>query len=154
MHVIVNLIEQDNNCNDGDHAAKRATPPALVLKLLISAAGAAAVASSADAVASVSGRPQRSERCRERSGNFAGLRCNAVYRGDGVTALPVIAETCRARAACRSICRHNEDPALLEQARVVAANELVLRAINLQKIAVVERLRDLSAIALAKGDKP
>ena len=52
----------------------------------------------------------------------------------------------------QAICGHNENPALLEQARVVAANELELRAINVQKIAVLERLRDPTAIALAKGD--
>jgi len=52
----------------------------------------------------------------------------------------------------RAICGHDENPALLEQARVVAANELELRAINVQKIAVLERLRDPTAIALAKGD--
>ena len=52
----------------------------------------------------------------------------------------------------RAICGHDENPTLLEQARVVAANELELRAINVQKIAVLERLRDPTAIALAKGD--
>ena len=52
----------------------------------------------------------------------------------------------------QAICGHDENPALLEQARVVAANELELRAINVQKIAVLERLRDPTAIALAKGD--
>jgi hypothetical protein len=35
---------------------------------------------------------------------------------------------------------------------VIASHELVLRAISAQQIAVVERLRDPSAIALAKGD--
>jgi hypothetical protein len=51
-----------------------------------------------------------------------------------------------------ALCQNNEDAALLAQARTVAANEMVLRAIEAQKMAVVERLRDRTAIALAKGD--
>jgi hypothetical protein len=51
-----------------------------------------------------------------------------------------------------AICGHDGDGALREQARVIAANEFAFRAINAQKIAVVERLRDHTAIALAKGD--
>jgi hypothetical protein len=52
----------------------------------------------------------------------------------------------------RALCGQNDNAALLEQARVVATNELVLREINMQKIAAVERLREPTAIALAKGD--
>ena len=51
-----------------------------------------------------------------------------------------------------AICGHNESAALHEQARVIAANQQVLCAINAQKIAVIERLREPTAIALAKGD--
>jgi hypothetical protein len=51
-----------------------------------------------------------------------------------------------------AICDQDRDEALLEKARVIAANEFAFRAINGQKIAVVERLRDHTAIALAKGD--
>jgi hypothetical protein len=51
-----------------------------------------------------------------------------------------------------AICGRDANVAVLEQARIVAANELVLHAINAQKIAVVERLRDRTAVALAKGD--
>ena len=51
-----------------------------------------------------------------------------------------------------AICGRDTNAALLEQARIIAANEFVLRAINAQKIGVVERLRDHTAIALAKGD--
>ena len=51
-----------------------------------------------------------------------------------------------------AICGQDGNGALLEQARVIAANEFAFRAINAQKIAVVERLRDQTAIALAKGD--
>ena len=52
----------------------------------------------------------------------------------------------------KAICGENEDPSLLEKALIIAENELVLRAIAAQKVAVVERVRERSAIALARGD--
>ena len=52
----------------------------------------------------------------------------------------------------KAICGDDADPSLFAQALVIADNELVLRAIAAQKVAVVERLRERSAIALAKGD--
>jgi hypothetical protein len=50
------------------------------------------------------------------------------------------------------ICGTDASPALLEQARYIVANELALRTINGHKIALVDRLREQTAIALAKGD--
>jgi len=52
----------------------------------------------------------------------------------------------------KAICGDDCDPALLAQAQVVARNEIVLRAIREQQVAVVERLRDPSAVALAEPD--
>jgi hypothetical protein len=52
----------------------------------------------------------------------------------------------------KAICRDDSDPALLAQARVIAQNEMVLRAIREQQMAAVERLRDPTAVALAKRD--
>ena len=52
----------------------------------------------------------------------------------------------------RMLCEGDDDPALLAQARIIAHNDIVLRAINAQQIAVVERCREPTAIALAKGD--
>jgi hypothetical protein len=52
----------------------------------------------------------------------------------------------------KALCGTDDDPVLLEAARAVAANGLVLRAIGMQKIATVERLRETTLIALAKGD--
>ena len=52
----------------------------------------------------------------------------------------------------RAICGESERPELLTQARLIAINALALRAIAAQRVAVVERLRDSSAVALAKGD--
>jgi hypothetical protein len=51
-----------------------------------------------------------------------------------------------------AICRDDNDPALKAQAQVIAQNEMVLRAIREQQIAVVERLGNPSAVALAKRD--
>ena len=52
----------------------------------------------------------------------------------------------------KAFCGTSENSELLAQARVVAANALVLRAIGAQRLAVVERLREPTAIAFAKGD--
>ncbi len=52
----------------------------------------------------------------------------------------------------RAICGQSESPELLAQARLIATNALALRAIAAQRVAVVERLRESTAIALAKGD--
>src|SRR5579864_8495357 len=41
-----------------------------------------------------------------------------------------------------ALCGDDKDRALLAQARIVAENELVLRAISAQQLAVVERVRD------------
>jgi hypothetical protein len=51
-----------------------------------------------------------------------------------------------------ALCEGDNDPVLLAQARIIANNEWVLRAIAAQQIAVIERCRDPIAIALAKGD--
>ena len=51
-----------------------------------------------------------------------------------------------------AICGDDSDPALLAQAEVIAQKEMVLRAIREQQIALVERLRDPTAIALTKRD--
>jgi hypothetical protein len=52
----------------------------------------------------------------------------------------------------KAICGDDSDPALLAQARVIAQNEMVLRAIREQQMAAVERLRDPTEIALTKRD--
>jgi hypothetical protein len=52
----------------------------------------------------------------------------------------------------RALCGNDEDPELLTAARAVAQSELILRAIGVQKLAVVERLHEPTAIAFRKGD--
>lgn len=51
-----------------------------------------------------------------------------------------------------AICGGDRDQQLLGAALAIAENCLVRRAIKAQQIAVIERLRDRTAIALAKGD--
>lgn len=52
----------------------------------------------------------------------------------------------------RAICGDDADEQLFAAALVIAENQLLRRAIKAQQIAVIERLRDRTAIALAKGD--
>jgi hypothetical protein len=52
----------------------------------------------------------------------------------------------------RAICGQDDDPLLFNAAVTVAEKHFLRHAIREQQIAVVERLRDKTAIALAKGD--
>jgi len=51
-----------------------------------------------------------------------------------------------------AICAGEQDPLVREQAVTIAETEFALRAVQAQKSALVERLRDRDAIALARGD--
>jgi len=51
-----------------------------------------------------------------------------------------------------AICRDDDDPLLREQALRIAENELLLLGVRARRVAVIERLRDATAIALAKGN--
>ncbi len=52
----------------------------------------------------------------------------------------------------KALCGDDDDPLLFDKALAIAQEEFVLRAITEQQLAVVGRLREPSAIALAKGD--
>jgi hypothetical protein len=52
----------------------------------------------------------------------------------------------------RALCDSDDDPNLFEDALDVAECEMALRAVRAQRLAVVERLREVTAIALRKGD--
>src|SRR5262249_49768857 len=54
--------------------------------------------------------------------------------------------------AAKAICEGDSEPLLFEQALIIAENDLILRHVRTQRIFVIERLRDATAIALAKGD--
>jgi hypothetical protein len=77
---------------------------------------------------------------------------NAVRHGLAAVRSRQPIETSDLERLAKALCRNDDDPALHKQAVVIASHELALRAISAQQIAVVERLRDPSAIALAKGD--
>ena len=77
---------------------------------------------------------------------------NAVRHGLAAIRYRQPIETADLARLAKALCGSDEDPALYKQAVVIASHELVLRAISAQQIAVVERLRNPSAVALAKGD--
>jgi hypothetical protein len=52
----------------------------------------------------------------------------------------------------RAMCGEDIDPLLFEQAQVIAEGELLLRCVRAERIAVIERLRDVTAIPLAIRD--
>jgi hypothetical protein len=52
----------------------------------------------------------------------------------------------------KAICGGDSNPLLFDQALLIAENELLLRSVRVEQVAVIERLRDGAAIALAKGD--
>ena len=52
----------------------------------------------------------------------------------------------------KALCGDDNDPLLFDKALAIAQEEFVLRAITEQRLAVVERVREPSAVALAKGD--
>lgn len=52
----------------------------------------------------------------------------------------------------RAICGADDDSLLYGAAAAIAENHLLRRAIKAQQVAVVERLRERTAIAMAKGD--
>ena len=94
---------------------------------------------------------RRSRGPRTKAGKVRASR-NALQHGLAVImhdqSIPSGEVACFAKA----ICGDDSDPALLAQAQVIAQNEMVLRAIREQQIAVVERLREPTAIALTKRD--
>ena len=51
-----------------------------------------------------------------------------------------------------AICGGEQDPCLRKQAATIAETALVLRAVQAQKSALIERLKDRQTIALASGD--
>jgi len=52
----------------------------------------------------------------------------------------------------RAMCGDDIDPLLFEQAQVIAESELLLRCVRDERIAVIERLRDVTAVPLAIRD--
>ena len=78
--------------------------------------------------------------------------CNALQHGLAVIMHDQSIPSGEIARLANVICGDDSDPALLAQAQVIAQNEMVLRAIREQQIAVIERLREPTEIALTKRD--
>jgi hypothetical protein len=52
----------------------------------------------------------------------------------------------------KALCNGDTNPLLWEQALVIAENEMVLRSVRAERVAVIERLRDRSATPLTRRD--
>jgi hypothetical protein len=52
----------------------------------------------------------------------------------------------------KALCNGDSNPLVLEQALVIAENELVLRSVRAERVAVIERLRDRTATPLTRRD--
>jgi hypothetical protein len=50
----------------------------------------------------------------------------------------------------RALCGDDMNPLLLEQARVIAESQLLLRCVNAERVAMIERMWDASAVPLTK----
>lgn len=77
---------------------------------------------------------------------------NALRHGLAATTRRQFAPPGDVERVAQTICGDEDDQVLLQAARAIAENEFVLSAIRRQKIIVIERLREASAIALRKGD--
>ena len=94
---------------------------------------------------------RRSRGPRTRAGKASSSR-NALRHGlAGFSGKnPAVVEKIEVMA--KAICQNDGNPLLLEQALLIAENELLMRSVRAERVAVIERLRDGDAIALAKGD--
>ena len=53
----------------------------------------------------------------------------------------------------KSLCSKDDNPLLVEQAHVIAETEILLRGIRTEKVAAIERMRELDASPIVKRDK-
>jgi len=95
---------------------------------------------------------QKSRGPRTAAGKFIASR-NALKHGLTAVLHRDLIPSAELEKFARALCDKDDDPALLAQARIIANNDVVLRAVTAQQIAVVERCREPAAIALARGDK-
>jgi hypothetical protein len=77
---------------------------------------------------------------------------NALRHGLAATHRHQPAPAAGVERLAQAICGEEYDAALLAAARAVAENAFVLTAIRQQRIVVIERLKEATAIALRKGD--
>ena len=94
---------------------------------------------------------RRSSGPRTKAGKIRASR-NALQHGLAVISHGQSIPSGKIARLAKALCGDNSDLALLAQAQAIAQNEMVLRAIHEQQIAVIERLREPTAIALTKRD--
>ena len=78
--------------------------------------------------------------------------CNALRHGLAATHRRQHVPADAVERLAVAICGGEDDPELLAAARAIAESAFVLSAIRQQKIIVIERLKEATAIALRKGD--
>lgn len=77
---------------------------------------------------------------------------NALRHGLAAVMHRRVAHPTEIERFAKALCGGDDDPSLFEDALDVAECEMALRTVRAQRLAVVERLREVSAIALRKGD--
>jgi hypothetical protein len=77
---------------------------------------------------------------------------NALRHGLAATLHRQLMPQTRIELFARTLCGNDHDPLLFEQALTIAEEHLMLRLIEAQQVAVVERLWDRTETALGKGD--
>jgi hypothetical protein len=80
------------------------------------------------------------------------VSCNALQHGLAAIGHRQSIPSGEIARLAKAICGDDSDPVLLAHAKVIAQNEMVLRAIREQHIAIIERLREPTEIALTKRD--
>src|SRR5262249_47188504 len=77
---------------------------------------------------------------------------NALRHGLAALSYQPCGATPEGDAFARALCGQNAERPLLARAMRIAQNEMVLRVIRERRITAVERLRDVTEVALAKRD--
>jgi hypothetical protein len=105
--------------------------------------------------------PRRIEANRRNSRKSCGPRtaagksvasANALKHGLAALTHRQVAPLAEVERYARALVGDDSDPDLFAQALKIAENQLTLRAIRAEKVAVVERLRERTAVPLCKGD--
>jgi hypothetical protein len=79
--------------------------------------------------------------------------CNALRHGLSALSHRDPAIVAEIELMAKAICGDDTNPLLLDQAVVIAENEVLLRSVRMQKLAVIERLYDPWICSLSKGPR-